>query len=92
VTLYATGEGSTNPPGVDGAIQSGSSRSPFLAVGLRIGGQTATVLSAGTPVGELSGVMVIKAVVPLGLTPGAVPVVLTVGNVSTTQNVTINVK
>jgi hypothetical protein len=36
--------------------------------------------------------MVIKAVVPTALTPGAVPVVLTVGTVSTTQNVTISVK
>jgi uncharacterized protein (TIGR03118 family) len=92
VTLYATGEGVTNPLGADGAIQSGGSRAPILKVSLTIGGQPATVISAGTPVGELSGVMVIKATVPSGLPAGAVPVVLTVGTVSTTQNVTIAVK
>lgn len=92
VTIYATGEGGTSPAGIDGAIQSGGARSPFAGVKLTIGGQSATLLSAGTPVGTLSGVMVIKATVPSGLTPGAVPVVLTVGNVSTTQNVTISVK
>jgi uncharacterized protein (TIGR03437 family) len=57
-----------------------------------MGGLPAQVLSAGTPVGELSGLMVIKAVVPASLTPGAVSVVLTVANVSTTQTVTISVK
>jgi len=36
--------------------------------------------------------MAVTATVPSGLTPGAVPVVLTVGNVSTTQSVTITVK
>jgi len=92
VTIYATGEGATSPAGADGAIQNGMSRSPILKVSLTIGGQVATVLSAGTPIGELSGVMVVQAVVPTGLTPGSVPVVLTVGTVSTTQNATITVK
>jgi uncharacterized protein (TIGR03437 family) len=92
VTMYATGEGFTNPAGIDGAIQSGTSRSPNQNVSLTIGGQTAKVLSAGTPVGTLSGLMVVQAIVPTGLTPGPAPVVLTVGTVSTTQNVTIGLK
>ncbi len=92
VTLYATGQGATNPPGVDGAIDSGSAGSPFAKVALTIGGQQATVVSAGTPVGALTGLMVIKATVPTGLTPGSQAVVLTVGTVSTTQNVTISTK
>jgi uncharacterized protein (TIGR03437 family) len=92
VTLYATGEGATVPAGVDGAIQSGVSRVPILKVSLTIGGQSATVISAGTPIGSLSGLMVIKATVPSGLTAGAAPVVLTVGPASTTQTVTLSVK
>lgn len=92
VTLYATGAGATNPAGADGAIQSGTSATPYSTVGLSIGGQPAKVLSAGTPIGTLTGLTVIKAVVPTGLTPGPVPVVLTVGTVSTTQTVTLSVK
>jgi uncharacterized protein (TIGR03118 family) len=91
VTLYATGAGATSPLGVDGAIQT-DALSPILKVSLTIGGQPATITSAGTPAGFLSGVTVIRATVPSGLTAGAVPVVLTVGSVITTQSVTIGVK
>jgi uncharacterized protein (TIGR03437 family) len=92
VTLYATGEGLTAPPGIDGAIQTQGARTPSLPVTVMIGGQLAPFVSAGTPVGELSGVMVVRAKVPSGLTAGPVPVVLKVGSVSTTQSVTISVK
>ena len=92
VTMYATGEGLTAPPGIDGAIQTQGSRAPYLPVKVTIGGQLAQFVSAGTPIGELSGVMVVRAAVPTGLTAGPVPVVLSVGSVSTSQNVTISVK
>jgi uncharacterized protein (TIGR03118 family) len=92
VTLYATGEGLTTPPGIDGTIQTPGARAPNLPVTVTIGGQQAQLVSAGTPVGEIAGVMVVRAVVPNGLTAGPVPVVLTVGTVSTTQSVTISVK
>ena len=92
VTFYATGEGVTNPFGQDGAVQSQTARAPNLAVKVTIGGQTAQLVSAGTPVGTLSGVMALTVTVPTGLTAGNAPVVLTVGTVSTTQNVTIAVK
>lgn len=91
VTLYATGAGVTSPIGVDGAIQA-EALTPLLKVSLTIGGQPATVVSAGTPTGVLSGVTVIRATVPSGLTAGAAPVVLTVGPASTTQSVTVSVK
>jgi uncharacterized protein (TIGR03437 family) len=92
ITVFATGEGVTVPPSADGTIQSQAGLVPFLPVTVTIGGLPAKVVSAGTPVGTLSGVMAVTATVPSGLTPGAVPVVLTVGNVSTTQSVTITVK
>ncbi len=92
VTIYATGEGATTPVGVDGAVQGAGGRVPNQKVSLTIGGSPATIVSAGTPAGILSGVMLIRATVPSGLTPGPVPVVLTVGTASTTQTVTIAVK
>jgi len=90
ITIFATGEGITNPASVDGAVQSQAGLVPSLPVKLTIGGQTAQIVSAGTPVGTLSGVMAVTATVPGGLTAGAAAVVLTVGTVSTTQTVTIS--
>src|SRR6185312_134609 len=91
VTLYATGTGLTNPTGVTGAIQT-EALAPFLKTSLTIGGQPATVVYAGTPPGLLSGLTLIQATVPSGLTAGAVPVVLTAGGAATTQTVSISVK
>lgn len=92
ITIFATGEGITVPPSVDGAVQNQAGLVPFLPVKVTIGGQQAQVVSAGTPVGTLSGVMAVTVVVPSGLTAGPNPVVLTVGTVSTTQTVTISTK
>jgi uncharacterized protein (TIGR03437 family) len=92
ITVFATGEGVTIPPSIDGTVQSQPGLVPFLPVKVTIGGQTASLVSAGTPVGTLSGVMAVTVVVPSGLTSGPQPVVLTVGTVSTTQTVTIAVK
>jgi uncharacterized protein (TIGR03118 family) len=91
VTLYATGTGLTNPTGVTGAIQT-EALTPFQKTAVTIGGKPATVVYAGTPAGILSGLTLVQATVPSGLTAGSVPVVLTSGSVSTTQDVTISVK
>lgn len=91
VTLYATGTGSTNPATVTGAIQT-EAVAPFLKTTVTLGGKDAPVVYAGTPAGVFSGLTLVQAIVPSGLTAGAVPVVLTSGSASTTQTVTISVK
>jgi uncharacterized protein (TIGR03118 family) len=91
VTLYATGTGLTNPAGVTGAIQT-EALSPFAKTSVKIGGQPAAVVWAGTPAGFVSGLTVIQATVPSGLAAGDVPVVLMSGSAATTQDVTISVK
>jgi uncharacterized protein (TIGR03437 family) len=91
VTLYATGTGLTNPLGVTGAVQT-ETLTPLLKISATIGGKAATVVYAATPPGFLSGVTLVQATVPAGLTAGEVPVVLNAGSAATTQNVTINVK
>jgi len=91
VTLYATGTGSTNPATVTGAIQT-EAAAPFLKTTVTLGGKDAPVVYAGTPAGVFSGLTLVQAIVPSGLTAGAVPVVLTSGSASTTQTVTISVK
>jgi uncharacterized protein (TIGR03437 family) len=96
ISLYATGEGLTNPGGVDGkpAPLNGSARlpQPQLSVTAMIGGQPALVTYAGGAPGEVAGVMQVNLQVPAGVQPGsAVPVVLQVGMASTQSGVTIAV-
>ncbi len=90
ITILATGAGPENPPGEDGAVDARIIRTPQLPVSLTIGGQPATILYAGTALGQVDGVLQVEAIIPEGLS-GAVPVVLTIGSASSQANVTINV-
>jgi uncharacterized protein (TIGR03437 family) len=92
ITLFATGEGQTSPPGVDGKPGSQPLPTPVLPVTVSIGGQPAEVVSKGGAPGMVAGVMEIKARIPSGATPGnAVPVAVQVGNVSSQSGVTVAV-
>ena len=91
VVVYATGEGQTNPPGVDGKLAELPSPAPLLPVSLTIGGITAQVTFAGSAPGFV-GLLQINAVVPQGVAPGSdVPVVLRVGGVSSQPGLTLAV-
>jgi uncharacterized protein (TIGR03118 family) len=92
VLLYATGEGQTDPTGVDGTIISDFVATPVGAVSLTIGGQPATVIYAGSAPGSVAGVFLIEAIVPQNATTGAAPVVLKVGSASSPSGTTIAVK
>jgi len=92
VLLYATGQGQTDPPGVDGIITTEFVQTPTAPVSLMIGGQPATVIYAGSAAGEVAGVMVIEAIVPANASTGAAPVVLTVGSANSPAGTTIFVK
>ena len=92
VTLYATGEGVTNPSAVTGAIAQPPFGQPALPVSLKIGGNTADIVYAGSAPGQI-GVMQINARVPGGFAPsGLLPVVLQVGAASSQSGVTIWVR
>ena len=96
VTLYITGAGQTNPPGVDGAPggdgSTGNPRSlPLLPVAVTIGGKSAMVQFAGGAPGVVAGIMQVNVTVPTGLTAGAVPVTVQVGTTSAQSGVTIAV-
>ena len=91
--LYATGEGQTEPPGVDGKPVTEPLPKPRLPVSVRIGGLEAEVLYAGGAPGLVAGVLQVNVRVPHGVTPGnAVPVLLTVGNAPSQPAVTLAVK
>ena len=89
VLLYATGLGQTNPGGADGSLDTAPYPLPLLQVTATIGGQTAVVQYAGGAASLLAGISQINLQIPSGLTPGASPVAISVGGVSSPGGVTI---
>jgi len=93
VVLYASGEGQTDPPGVDGQFAADTLPTPLLPVSMRIGGEDAIVISAAAAPGQAAGLLQLTVRVPDGLSAGdAVPAVLTVGFAFSQPGVTIAVK
>jgi uncharacterized protein (TIGR03437 family) len=93
VVLYTTGEGQTDPPGVDGLLALSTYPKPLASVSVRIGGLEAQVLYAGAAPGLVAGVMQVNVVVPDGVAPGdAVPVIMTVDGNQSQPGITIAVK
>jgi len=92
VVLFGTGEGQTNPAGVDGMINTTTFPSPVLPVTVTIGGQPAQILYDGAIPGQVAGLLQINARVPVGLASGPQPVVVTIGTASSQANLTVAVK
>jgi len=93
VSIFATGEGQTNPAGVDGFITQGPVAMPLLPVTVQIAGQSAQVLYAGAAPGEPSGVLQVNAMIPAGVPRGtSVPVVIMVGTASSQSGVTVAIQ
>jgi len=93
VLLYATGEGSTAPAVPNGTITTGRFfPGPILPVTLAIGNQPARVIYAASFPGTVAGIMQIEALIPSAVTPGSVPVVVTVGSAGSQTTATLNVK
>jgi len=90
LVLYATGEGQTNPQGVDGKIATGVLPKPVLAVSVLVGGKNATMQYAGAAPQFIAGAMQINAQLPPGVASGAsVPLMLKIATFSTMVNVAI---
>jgi uncharacterized protein (TIGR03437 family) len=94
VSIYATGQGQTIPPGVDGAIVTDASpQPPPLTVTAQIGGLPAVVTYAGAAPGAPAGFMQVNATIPAGVPTGTnVPVLITVGTSASQSGVTIAIK
>jgi len=92
IVLYATGEGQTTPPGVDGRIQFDVASVPAGACAVSIGGQPATVEYCAFAPYEVSGVLQINAVVPTGISSGNVPVTFSIGGIGSPAGVTVALK
>jgi uncharacterized protein (TIGR03437 family) len=96
ITIFATGEGQTNPPGVDGGLATNVNNlpHPVAPVSVTIGGVPVTNFAyAGTAPDEVWGLFQLDVTIPPGVTPGpSVPVVLTVGGVSSQKGLTMAVQ
>ncbi|HYP14042.1 MAG TPA: hypothetical protein VEQ63_08970, partial [Bryobacteraceae bacterium] len=89
VVLYATGLGQTNPAGLDGKPNAAPFPVPTLPVKVRIAGRTSPVHFVGGAPGFVAGAMQLNVQIPDDCPSGAVPVVVQVGETSSTQNVSI---
>jgi trimeric autotransporter adhesin len=86
IAMFATGEGQTNPAGVDGKLANTLPYpAPLLPVKVFVGGIQATnVAYAATAPTEVAGLFQVNIQIPPGVQPGGyVPIVLQVGNNST---------
>ncbi len=94
VILYATGEGQTDPAGVDGLLANVSPLpQPRLPVSATIGGLNAEVLYAGAAPTFVAGAMQINATIPTTAPLGpTVPIQISVGNTTSPVGVTLAVK
>ncbi|HYL75741.1 MAG TPA: IPT/TIG domain-containing protein [Bryobacteraceae bacterium] len=93
IVLFCTGEGQTDPPGVDGKLANDVYPKPKLPVSVMIGGQMADILYYGAAPTLVAGVMQVNARVPNGITSGsAVPVSIGAGTVSSPSGITVAIR
>ncbi|HKA00544.1 MAG TPA: hypothetical protein VKE70_28730, partial [Candidatus Solibacter sp.] len=96
--LFATGEGQTNPGGVDGLIASSVPLpGPVGQVSVLIGGppgvgKSAAVLYAGAAPSLVAGVMQINIVIPPDSPSGNVPLSISVGGVNSGEMTTVSIR
>ncbi len=77
VVLFATGEGQTVPPGVDGKVTSDPLPRPVLRILAHIDNSPAEVLYAGGAPGLVAGVLQVNVRIPSGVRSGAaIPVTI----------------
>ena len=93
ISIFATGAGQTNPPGVDGQVTGTVLPTPLLPVSVQIGGFEANVLYAGAAPELISGVLQVNALIPSESASGAaIPIALNVGQSSSQPSVTVSIK
>jgi uncharacterized protein (TIGR03437 family) len=92
VTMFATGEGDTSAPGVDGLLATVPAPAPVLPVSVTIAGINATVVYYGGALGQVAGMMRIDVQIPDGAMSGPQPVVLQVGTAQSQPGITVAVQ
>ncbi|MEO8369274.1 MAG: BACON domain-containing carbohydrate-binding protein, partial [Candidatus Solibacter sp.] len=93
IAIYCTGGGVTNPASTDGEVIAGALRRLTQTATVTIAGVNAPVKFAGAVPSSIAGLIQINAEIPTGLVPttGA-PVIVKIGDWSSTPNVTVSIK
>jgi uncharacterized protein (TIGR03437 family) len=93
VVLFVTGAGTTTSSVINQLIPDSPAITPTSPVSVEIGGQAATVIAAVAPPGSVPGILQINVTVPANSATGNnVPVVVTIGTVTTQPGVTMAVR
>ncbi len=93
VYFYATGEGQTNPAGIDGRIAAAPFPAPVQAASIQLGATTVPPAYAGAAPGFVAGVMQVNFQIPGDAPTGdAVPLALLIGGASSQSGITIAIK
>ena len=91
--LFATGEGATDPPGIDGRVSAAPLPRPLAEIRVFIGGIEAEVLYAGAAPGLVAGVLQINLRVPANAPVGAgVPIEFQAGVRRSQPGVTVAIR
>lgn len=90
VSIFATGEGDSDPPGVDGKLTTIPLPKPLLPVSVVIGGLPAIVTYAGGAPGATAGLLQVNAKIPDGVRRGVPALVqIQVGDATSQSGVTL---
>jgi uncharacterized protein (TIGR03437 family) len=94
VTIAATGEGQTNPPGIDGQLASDTPPVPLQSISVQIGDVVdAEVMYAGGTPGLPAGFFKVMVTIPPDAPSGAaVPISLNIGSTTSQSGVTIAIQ
>jgi uncharacterized protein (TIGR03437 family) len=93
VAIFATGEGQTSPPGIDGQFARGESLpKPKLPVEVLIGGKRAEVHYYGAAPGQVAGLFQVNARIPEDTPAGEASVQIKVGAAASQPGITVVVK
>jgi uncharacterized protein (TIGR03437 family) len=91
VTLFSTGEGQTNPAGIDGKSSANPYPQPVGQLAVLVGGRPAPILFAAEAPGQ-AGVLQLNIQIPGIVASGAVPVAFTMGGATSQFGVTLFIK
>ena len=93
IVVYMTGVGATTSAVDNQLIPLAPAVTPTQLPAVSIGGQGAALLAAQAPIGSVPGLMQLNVTVPTGVKSGpAVPIIVTVGGISSQAGITMAVK
>jgi uncharacterized protein (TIGR03437 family) len=92
IQVFATGQGQTNPAGVDGLIEPSVLPLPvplLTAAGALVGGIPANITYIGAAPGLVAGALQVNIVIPPGVPSGPAQLILSIGGNSSQNGITV---